>query len=179
MKPLLIIAILGFGCWMFSEVLEIVRRGYSPAVYYLTAAYHFLAGIGVWGIYRAQTREKSLFNLAVTAIVSVAYISMTLFPLQVMWSGLSMGEFISANPVYKLAGLVWFIGMILFSISVIRSGFFPKWAGVVMVIGTLFFTATPIFGLPMLLVNVTNIIFAGTVIWIGAIGLRSDSSALE
>lgn len=177
MRFLLVTAVLGFGCWIASEVLEIVQRGYSPAVYYLTAAYHVLAGIGVWGIYKAQTQGKNLFNLTGTAIASIAYVSMTFFPLQVMWSGLSMGEFVSANPVYKLAGLVWFIGMILFSISVIRTGFFPIWTGAVMVIGTLFFTATPIFGLPMLLVNVTNIVFAGTVIWIGVLGLRSASAA--
>lgn len=176
MKYLLSAAIMGFGCWAVSEVLEIVQGGYSPAVYYLTAAYHVLAGLGVWGIYKAQTPDKNLFNLAATAIVSIAYLSFAIFPLQVMWSGLSMGEFVTANPVYKLAGLVWFVGMMLFSVSVIRTGYFPKWAGVIMVFGTVVFTATPMFGWPMLLVNVTNIIFAVTVIYISFLGLQAGAA---
>ncbi|MCO6509878.1 MAG: hypothetical protein J5I65_03725 [Aridibacter famidurans] len=173
MKILLSAAILGFLCWAISEVLEIVQRGYSPSVYYLTAAYHVLAGIGVWGIYKAQTAGKNLFNLVATAIASIAYLSFSAFPLQVMWSGLSMAEFVAANPIYKLAGLVWFTGMILFSISVIRTGYFPGWAGVVMVIGTVVFTLTPIFSWPMLIVNITNIIFAATVVYIGFLGLQA------
>ncbi|QQS40904.1 MAG: hypothetical protein IPM63_16285 [Acidobacteriota bacterium] len=175
MKILLFAAILGYGCWLVSEVFEIVQRGYSPEVYYLTAAYHVLAGIGVWGIYKAQTAGKNLFNLAATAIASIAYLSFAIFPLQVMWSGLSMAEFVAANPAYKLAGLVWFVGMILFSVSVTRTGYFPRWTGVIMVIGTVVFTATPIFGWPMLLVNFTNIFFAGTVVYTGFLGLRAGT----
>lgn len=175
MKFFLFAVILGFGCWIVSEVFEIVQGGYSPEVYYLTAAYHVLAGIGVWGIYKVQTPRKNLINLTATAIASIGYLFFAIFPLQVMRSGLSMAEFVAANPIYKLAGLVWFAGMMLFSISVIRTGYFPRWAGVIMVFGTVVFTATPIFGWPMLIVNFTNIIFAGTVMRLGFLGLRAGT----
>ncbi|HUF03012.1 MAG TPA: hypothetical protein VMM38_02445 [Aridibacter sp.] len=173
MRYLLYTAILGFGCWTVSEVLEIVQGGYSPAVYYLTAAYHVLAGLGIWGLYKRQTPQKNVFNLASTAIASVAYLSFTRFPIQVMRSGLSMADFVNANPIYKIGGLVWFVGMLLFSVSVFRTGYFPRWTGVIMVIGTVSFVATPLLGWPTLLVNVTNIIFAVTVIYISILGLKT------
>lgn len=173
MKALLYAVLLGFASWMLSEVLEIVQGGYSPAVYYLTAVYHVFAGIGLWGLYKAQTPSKNAFNRVSTALASLAYLALTLFPLQVMQSGLSISDFVLAHPVYKLIGLVWFIGMLLFSVSVIRSGVFPRWAGVVMVIGTVVFTATPLLGWPTLLVNVTNIIFAATVLYISTLGLKA------
>lgn len=172
MKYLLYTAMLGFACWMVSEVLEIVQNGYSPAVYYLTTAYHFLAGLGVWGLYKAQTQGKNVFNLVSAAMASLAYLALTLFPIQVMRSGLTMADFVEANPVYKLGAFVWLIGMLLFSASLIRTGFFPKWAGVIVMIGTVIFAATPLLGWPQLLVNVTNLIFAAAVIYISVIGLK-------
>jgi hypothetical protein len=171
MNYLLYAAMLGFACWMLSEVLEIVQNGYSPAVYYLTSAYHFLAGLGVWGLFKAQTPDKNVFNRVSTAMASVAYLGLTLFPIQVMRSGLSMTDFVEGNPVFKLGALLWLTGMLLFSVSVIRTGYFPRWAGVIMMIGTVSFAATPMLGWPQLLVNVTNIIFAATVIYISFIGL--------
>lgn len=173
MKYLLYAAILGFAFWLVSEVLEIVQAGYSPPVYYLTAAYHLFAGLGVWGLYKAQTPDKNVFNLAGAALTSLAYLSITLFPLQVMWSGLGFSDYLDATPVYKLLGLAWIIGMLLFSVSVIRTGFYPKWAGVIMVITTVVFAASRPLGLPMLLVNVNDIILSATVIYISFIGLKT------
>jgi len=174
-KLFLYAAIFGFTCWMISEVFEIVHGGYSPTVYYLTSVYHFFAGVGIWGLYKRQTLNKNTFNTVSTAITSIAYIGLTLFPVDVMNSGLSIIDFVNSNPIYKVGGFIWFIGMIMFSISVIRTTFFPKWTGIVMLIGTIIFMVTPLLGWPVLLVNINNIIFAATVIYISFNNLKTPN----
>ena len=166
MKYLIYSAILGFGFWMGSEILEIIQGGYSPAVYYMTAIYHFFAGFGIWGLYKKQTPTQNTFNKVSAAIASISYIALTFFPIEVMNSGLSMAAFMQMNPGYKLLGGIWFVGMFLFGVSVIKTGYFPKWSGLVMLLGILIFATGNQFGFPMRMINVSNIAFSLTVIYI-------------
>jgi hypothetical protein len=174
MKYLIYSAILGFGLWMGSEIIEIIQGGYSPEVYYLTAGYHFFAGLGVWGLYKKQTRGKNTFNTISALIASVSYLVLTFFPIQVMNSGLSMSAFLEQNPLYKLGGGVWFIGMLLFGISVVKTSHFPKWSGIMILLGTVIFTATNMFGWPSIVVNVSNIVFSISVIYISIKSLKNS-----
>jgi hypothetical protein len=171
MKYLLYAGILGFSFWMISEVMEIVN-GYSPTVYYLTSGYHLLAGIGIWGLYKVQVDNKIKLSKIGAVITLIAYISLTFFPIQVLNSGLSFPEFLEANPLYKIPGGFWFLGMILFGISLIRTKYFPLWTAIIFIIGTIIFTATPLLGLPTILVNCTNIVFSLAVIYMCVLGLN-------
>lgn len=173
MKLLQWTAILGFGCWGISEVLEIIQGGHTPFVYYLTATYHLLAAIGIWGLYRKQTAGKDTFNTISVVVPSIAYLALVFFPIQLMNSGLAMRDFLDNHPFYKIVGFVWFIGMVLFSISIIRTNYFPKWSGIVILLGTIAFTAIPLIGWPSVVVNITNILFAATVIYISAKTLKT------
>ena len=92
-----------------------------------------IAGLGIWGLYKRQTPDKSVFNLASAAVASVAYFAFTLFPLQVMWSGLSMADFVDANPIYKLGGLVWFVGMLLFILFSLAGGIILQLLGAIVI----------------------------------------------
>ncbi len=168
MKYLIYSAILGFGLWMGSEIIEIIQGGYSPVVYYLTAGYHFFAGLGIWGLYKKQTPVKNTFNTISASIASISYLVLTLFPVQVMNSGLSMADFLEQHPLYKLGGGIWLGGMLLFSISVIKTSYFPRWSGLMILLGTLIFTIGPLLTWPMILININNILFAATVMYMGA-----------
>jgi hypothetical protein len=173
MKYLIYSAILGFGLWMGSEILEIIQGGYSPVVYYLTSGYHFFAGFGIWGLYKKQTQVKNTFNTVSALIASIAYLALTFFPIQVMNSGLTMAGFLELHPMYKLAGGIWFLGMLLFGISVLRTAYFPRWSGIIVLAGTVIFTAVPILGWPMIVVNVSNIVFSFSVIYISIRSLKT------
>jgi len=177
LKYLLIIAIAGFSCWLLSEVLEIVQGGYSTSVYYLTSAYHLLAGIGIWGLCLLQPRENYKWLAVGAALASVFYILLTPFPLQLLSSGLNAREFVDANPIYKLVALGWFSGMIIFSVSTLKTGYFPRWASLIMVVGTIVFTVSPILEWPSLLVNANNIIFAGAVLYNCVFGLLAGGGS--
>ena len=171
MKYLLHAGILGFSFWMVSEVIEIVT-GYNSAVYYLTSGYHFLAGIGIWGLYKVQPNNKNTLGKIGAVITLITYLGLTYFPIAVMNSGFNFSEFLEANPGYKIPGGFWFLGMILFGISLIRTTYFPLWTAIVFIIGTIIFTATPLLGWPTILVNCTNIVFALTVIYMCIFGLN-------
>lgn len=165
MRLLLWAGILGFSFWILSELLEIYLRGYNPTVYYLTAAYHVFAGFGIWGLHKAQSGQgRNTLSLVGAAIAFIAYVGVIYFPIAVLNSGLSIAEFLDANPLYAIPGVLWFVGMLLFGISLLTTRHFPTWSGSVFVLGTIIFTATPLLNGPALLANVTNIIFAGTVI---------------
>ena len=101
MKYLLYAGILGFAFWMISEVIELIS-GYNSTVYYLTSGYHFFAGLGVWGLYKVQQGHSNILGKTGAVISSLSYLGLTLFPIQVLNSGLSFPEFLEANPLYKI-----------------------------------------------------------------------------
>jgi len=174
MKYLLYAGILGFSFWIASELIEIYLGGYNASVYYLTAAYHVFAGFGIWGLHKAQSRkDKNTLSMIGAAVTLIAYIGFIYFPIAMMHSGLSLSAFLDANPIYKIPGGFWFLGMILFGVSILKTKHFPAWAGIVFLLGTLMFTATPLLGWPAIFVNITNIIFALSVIYMCFISLRA------
>lgn len=172
MKYLLYAGIFGFTFWMISEVMEIVN-GYNPTVYYLTSVYHFLAGFGIWGLHKAQADSKNKLSTTGALITLIAYLGLTFFPIQVMNSGLDFPGFLAAHPLYKIPGAFWFLGMILFAISLLRAKYFPLWTAIVFILGTIMFTATPLLGWPTILVNCTNIAFSLTVIYLCIFSLNN------
>ena len=83
-----------------------------------------------------------------------------------------MSEFLDTHPIYKGLGAFWALGMILFSISIIKSGIFPKWTGFIVLFGTIIFVVTPLFEMSVILMNATNIITALTIIFLALSNLN-------
>lgn len=171
MKYLLYAGILGFSFWMISEIIEMVD-GYNPTVYYLTSGYHFLAGMGIWGLHKTQSNHKNTWSKMGAAMALMAYLGLTFFPIQVMNSGMNFSGFLEAHPLYKIPGGFWFLGMLIFGVSVLKTRYFPTWTPIVFILGTIIFTATPLLGWPTIWVNCTNIAFSLTVIYMCMFGLN-------
>lgn len=171
MKYLIYAAILGYSCWIGSELVEIVGGGYNPTVYYLTAAFHFFAGVGIWGLHFLQNRPKNILSTTGTAMISLSYLALTYLPIQVIHSGLSNLDFIEANPIYKIPAVINVVGMIVFGIAVIRAKFFPAWSGVVIILGILIFVVSMTSGF-QIVANINNIILSMTIIYMCILGYR-------
>lgn len=171
MKYLIIAAILGYTCWIGSEVIEIAQGGYNATVYYLTAAFHLLAGIGIWGLHFLQSRKQNTLSAVGTVMISLTYLALTYLPIQVMHSGLSGLEFAAANPVYKIPGMINVFGLIVFGIAVIRTKFFPAWTGVIIILGSITFAVAMTQGL-QIIANINNIILATTIIYMCMLGYQ-------
>ncbi len=174
MKYLLYIAIAAFTLWMVSEIIEI-WKGYNAAVYYLTSAYHILAGVGIWGLHLCQSKNKNLPSLLGTFLISITYFALAYFPVQVLNSGLTVSEFIELNPIYKIPGLLSLSGFIIFGIAVLRRNYFPLWTGIILISGTIFYTIAMTLKLQAG-INVVNIIISLTIIYMCFFGLRKMSS---
>jgi hypothetical protein len=171
MKYLLFAAILGYLCWIGSEVVEIAQGGYNSTVYYLTAAFHFFAGFGIWGLHFLQNRSKNTLSAAGTVMISLSYLALAYLPIQVMHSGLSNLEFIEANPIYKIPAMINVVGMIVFGIAVIRAKFFPAWTGVIIIFGSIIFAVAMTKGLQVI-ANINNIIISMTIIYMCILGYQ-------
>lgn len=171
MKYLIYAAILGYSCWIGSELVEIARGGYNSTVYYLTAAFHLFAGLGIWGLHFLQSRPKNTLSTAGTAMISLSYLALTYLPIQVIHSGLSNLAFIEANPIYKIPAMINVAGMIVFGIAVIRAKFFPAWTGVILILGILVFVVAMTNGF-QIVANINNIVLSATIIYMCILGYR-------
>lgn len=171
MNYLIYIAILGFTLWIISEIIEIIEESHNSTVYHMTSAYHILAGIGIWGLHLLQSHLIINLSLIGTVFISITYFFLAYFPIQVMNTKVSISEYIKIHPMYRVPGFISLIGFILFGISIIRIGFFPSWAGIIIILGTI------IFPLAMakknqIIVNINNIIISATLIYMCIYGLR-------
>ncbi|MEN2283250.1 hypothetical protein AAGF08_13985 [Algoriphagus sp. SE2] len=172
MKYLIYAGILGFSCWGISEVIEIFS-GYTPSVYYLTASYHFFAGFGIWALHKIQSAKNNLLSQIGAVIILITYLGLTYFPIQVMNSGLSISEFLAGNTLYKLVGGIWFLGMMLFGISILKTKFYPFWTGIIFILGTIFFVSIlPLTGSSLLL-NLSNLLFSISVLYLLTLGMKN------
>jgi len=171
MKYLIYAAILGYTSWIVSEMVEIAQGGYNATVYYLTAAFHLFAGIGIWGLHFLQSRKQNTLSAVATVMVSFTYLALTYLPIQVMHSGLSGLEFAAANPVYKIPGMINVIGLVVFGIAVIRTKFFPVWTGAIIILGGIIFAVAMTQGF-QLIANINNIILATTIIYMCMLGYQ-------
>lgn len=171
MKYLLYTAILAFTLWLGSELIEIIQDGYTSTVFYMTSAYHILAGFGIWGIHQLQSKKKNFLSSTGVLLISSTYFALAYFPIQVMNSGLSVSEFIGINPIYKIPGLINLVGFIVFGTAVIRTKYFPAWTGIFIILGTLIYAIAIALKFPIV-VNINNMILSITIIYMCIFGLR-------
>lgn len=169
MKYLIYIVILAFLIWIASEVIEMIIGGYNPTVFFLTSAYHILAGSGIWAVHRLQAQKKNTLSAIGTAMISITYFALAYFPIQVMHSGLSVSDFIAATPVYKIPGLVSLVGFIILGISILKTKYFPPWTGFVIILGTIIYALAMSRQL-QLVVNINNVIISSAIIYMAIFG---------
>jgi hypothetical protein len=174
-KYLLFAAVLGYLCWMVSEVVEIIHGGFNSTVYYLTAAFHLFAGIGIWGLHFVQNRSNNTLSATGTVMISFSYLTLVYLPIQVLHSGLSGAAFVEANPMYMIPAFMNVFGLILFGIAVIRAKFFPAWTGAIIMLGSIIFIVAMTNGF-QIVANINNITLAMTLIYMCLLGYVSPKA---
>ena len=164
-------AILGYFCWIVSEVVEMIHGGFNSTGYYLTAAFHLFSGIGIWGLHFVQNYPKKTLSAIATLMISLSYLSLVHLPIQVLHSGLSGTDFIEENPLYLIPGVINVFGLILFGIAVIRAKFFPTWTGTIIILGSIIFFVAMTNGF-QIVANINNITLSITLIYMCILGVR-------
>lgn len=72
--------ILGFSYWMIAAFMVIFKGEHAP-VYFFTAGYHFFAGIGIWGLYRAQKQGENTLGKIGAVRSALAYLGLVYVPI--------------------------------------------------------------------------------------------------
>lgn len=171
MKTLLWFAIVGFGIWAVSDILEAIEGARTPAVYYLTSAYHALAAIGVWGIHRVQSKTGLNLSSIATAMQSLGLAIVILLPIQMLQSGMEPAAFASQNPHFVAGGLLNVLGMIALGAAIWRCAVFPRWTAVAIPVGAVLFIVLGVSDAG-LIANIANVALAATFVYLAVLGLR-------
>lgn len=172
MKALLLSALLGFSCWLISDLIELVSGEYGAAVVYLTSLFHLLVGIGIWGLYSAIVSGRQRLLLISTAMVSVGHLGLAALPLQVHWSGQSLMLILGAHPIYIALLVMWSVGMLSFCVSVIQADHQPTWIGWLMLIGySMVIVGRPL-NMAKPVVNLATIVLSVALILLCVLNLR-------
>jgi len=157
MKPLLIAAMIGYGCWLISDLIELLTGEYGSPVVYLTALFHLFAGIGIWGLSLGLSQERRPLALISTSLVSIGHLGLAPLPLHVHWSGRGPMLILGEHSIYVVLLLAWSIGILAFSMSVIRSPRVPTWIGWCMLIGFAMIIASRPMSWPTPFINLATI----------------------
>ena len=70
MKIFLQVLIAAGMVWIFSEMLEIVMGGRTPLTLWITAVFHLLMAVGIWGAYGSQAGGRGTLSLVAVAMAS-------------------------------------------------------------------------------------------------------------
>jgi hypothetical protein len=158
-------------CWALSEIIELALGGRTQMSLFLTAAFHLLMVFGIWGAFIGQGERRGQPSMVAALLVSIGYLVMIYPPLKVgIDPKLTLHGFMDAYPAFKAAGLAAVFGKSLFGLAILRSGAYPVWTGIVLLIGPLLFAGLMLAGGPDRVAIITNLCVAAALL---AIGLRA------
>lgn len=165
-------AMAGYACWWVSDVIELLTGTYSSVVVYLTALFHLLVGIGIWGLAAALAGKGRRLLWASTLLVSLGHLSLTVLALHVHWSGLESRLVIGSHPLYLIPLLLWSLGVIVFSGRLVCLPWLPAWMGWTLLAGfSLIILSRPL-GWPMPAINLITIALSSALLYLGTLCLR-------
>jgi hypothetical protein len=154
--------------WLLSEILEVVAGGRTAATLWLTALFHLLLAIGIWGAYLAQPGARSPLSRLGVAAASVGYLVLILPPILVAQSAsLDLPAFMSAHAWASLAALLAVLGTVAFGVAILRGRSYPGWIGALLVACPLALAIGMAAGAPDLVVIAANAVQSVALIQLG------------
>ena len=128
----------------------------------MMAAFAFLA-IGIWNIHHEQSFKQNVLSFIGTFLTSLSFVAFTIVAIQrISWGTPSFSE----GPIFILAALSMVLGIMLLGISIVRAEHYPSWTGISMILLMFMTLAVEIFGLPLFLQNVANMIISAILIYL-------------
>ena len=171
--------ILGSICMIVSQIMEILSGPSVPSTAINMSAFIFFA-IGIWGIHQQQTQqEKSKLSLFGTCLLTIGGLAFVVLSIQIMQALPEKQpiDFVE-TPVFMIAGSCIGLGTILFGLSVIRINYFPKWAGILLLVLPLVNIATEVALKTTEIRYFLNLILGATFIYISAYSLKRLQAVL-
>jgi hypothetical protein len=158
--------------WIISEAMELAAGGRTTSTLYLTAVFHLLMGIGIWGAYMAQAVPRHRASLVGAAMTSLGYLVLVYPPLAISTSPLmTISEFMATNAPFRIAGFLAVSGTVILGVAFLRAREYPVWTGIALVLCPIAFAGVISRGGPDVVVIAANIIQG---LALAAIGLRAQ-----
>lgn len=134
MQKLRYLLIAGGGFWILSELMEQILVQNASATLLLTALFHFLIAVGIWGTYLGDAKTKrTKIGLIGTVMISIGYFMFVFPQLSILMDpSITFSEFLDANPIYLGAAVFSIIGMMIFGASILVHKTYALWTGIVL-----------------------------------------------
>ena len=135
-----------------------------------------IALLGWIGLYIIQaSRAGGLGTIAFVIIIFGTSLASWIFSSDVTFvpviAAQAPGLFPQIESQTILIGIVsvlsWILGNVLFGVSIIRSSVFPKWAGVLLIIGSLVIPVAYLIGLSVKVVAIGGLLVGASQMWLG------------
>jgi hypothetical protein len=147
-------------------------------------AAHVVLIFALVGLYAAQAERSGLLGSLgmVLSVVGTILVSGVVLVEIAGASGAEvedvLGAGLSAAPVL-LGGLAFLIGLILFGVATMRAGVFPRWAGLLLIVGDVVFGAGGFAGAAATIFEVVGaLITCAAFVWLGLSLLSGASSGM-
>ncbi len=131
MKNLLYAAMTGAALWIITEIIEMGSSdGSTTFSLWLTTLWHPILALGFWGLHKVQSEQKNTLSQVAVLMIILSLLAFAPVSLMILnGPEVTFSEFMREHPVYQVFGLVSIIGYVLFSISILRTRFYPSWMG--------------------------------------------------
>jgi hypothetical protein len=173
MKILLQVLIAAGLVWISSEMLELVMGGRTQLTLWITAVFHLMMAVGIWGAYGSQAGGRGTMSLVAAAMASLGYFVLIYPPIAVSQDAtLTIGGYIQGSIYFTIAANLAVFGTIAFGVSVWRTRSYPVWIAIALIVCPAVFTSVVLSDGPDLLANTVNVWQSLALIAIGRDGLR-------
>ena len=147
---------------------------------------HVVLVFALVALYAAQAERSGLLGSLlgmVLSVVGTTLASAVIFVEIAGASGADVGAVLGAGvtgALSVLGGLAFFIGLIVFGIATMRAGVFPRWAGLLLIVGDVVFAAGSFLkpAAPTIFV-IGALITCGGLVWLGLTLLSGPSGGVS
>jgi hypothetical protein len=146
---------------------------------------HVLLVFALVALYAAQPEQSGLLG-GLGMVMSVTGTTLASGVILVEIAGASGAEVDAVlgasltGALALLGGLAFLIGLILFGIATMRAGVFPRWAGVLLIVGDVVFGAASFSGSASLVIEVIGaLITCAAFVWLGLALLSGGSASAQ
>lgn len=173
-KALVYLLMTAAGCWILSEALEIAFGARTGLTLGLTAMFHLLMAVGIWGAYAGQRGRPGALSRAAAGLASLGFFLLTYPPIAVAQTpAVTIDEFMRTHALFGLAGFLATVGTMLFGVAVLRNNSYDPWIGIVLTVAPLIFAAMMLAGGPSSIAVTANIIESIALMALGVSALRT------
>lgn len=167
-----LVAAVGGGLLILSEIVEIAGGGFSRPSFAVTTVAFFVLAAGIWGLHAGQATAGGWPSLLGAALFSVGAFLEGVADVIGFGSATEAELQARTGLLVPIAFLILILGAILFGTAALRAGVYPRWAAAVTIVAPMLLPIIFALGLPFIGTSVANTALGAAFV---VMGLRAQS----